>query len=97
MNDSNFGLETLSFPAFRTKPARVWEFRAVHGRAGMAILRARTMGRTRAGSEATAAHEAVPGWGAQFDAASLAAEQHSASLAVQSIWRRLVRIQNYGP
>ena len=47
----------------------------MRGRAGMATLRARTRG-TRAGGDATAAHEAVPEWVAPFDVASLAAQQH---------------------
>jgi hypothetical protein len=60
-------------PSRPHRARKVWGFRAVHGRACMAILRARTRGRPRAGGEATAAHEALPGWAAPFDVASVAA------------------------
>ncbi len=39
---------------------RIRGFRAVHRLVGMATLRVRTRGRTRAGGDATAAHEVVP-------------------------------------
>ena len=65
-------------PSRPHRARKVWGFRAVHSRACMAIpcmaiLCARTRGRPRAGGEATAAHEALPGWAAPFDVASVAA------------------------
>ena len=65
-------------PSRPHRAGKVGEFRAVHGRAGMAILCTGQGGRPRAGGEATAAHEAAPGWAAPLDVASLVAEQHSA-------------------